>query len=369
MKKRVIYFTIIMVIFSLSSCKGKKDSDQQPPEYKTMILDTATAVVYTEYSTIIQSKSIVEIRPKVSGYLTKIAIDEGQWGNKGELLFKIDDSDFKQSVNAAKAGMQSAKANQDNAALEVRKITPLVEKGIISPFELETKKSNLQAAEASYNQAKANYENSLINLGYTSITSPITGVLGRIYVREGSLVGSSSQDPLTTVSSEGDVYAYFSYDEKNLNPIRREELKSGQYKPESQNIVELIQADGNIYQYKGKLESATGIIDRTTGSIQLKVVFPNPKFEILSGSSGILRFPATYHGYIVIPQSATFELQDKIMVFVVGPENKVSSRNVVVEGVSGKNYVIYQGLKKGDRIGTEGANKLKEDMIITPKDE
>lgn len=369
MRNFLISFILISVLIFVPSCKGKKSVTPAPPTYRTMVLDTTSAVVYTEYSAIIQSQSMIEIRPKVSGYLADIKVEEGTRVKKGDLLFKIDDADFKQDVNAAKAGMQSAKANEDNAELEVRKITPLVEKGIISPYELETKKSNYEAAKASYAQAKASYENALINLGYTSITAPTNGVLGRIYVREGSLISNSASDPLTTISSEGDVSAYFSFDEKKLAPIRKKMLDSGNYKPLMEPVVELINADGTIYGFKGKLESASGIIDRTTGSIQMKVIFPNPEMEILSGSSGVLRFPATYHGCITVPQSATYELQDKIMVFLVNQDNTVSSKSITVEGLSGLNYVVSDGLKKGDRIVIEGANKLKEDTVITPKDE
>lgn len=367
--RKLSFILVLASLIIIPSCKGKKAAAPVPPTYRTMLLDTTTAIVYTEYSAIIQSQSLIEIRPKVSGYLSDIAVEEGARVKKGDVLFQIDDADFKQNVNAAKAGMESAKANEDNAALEVRKITPLVEKGIISPYELDTKKSNYQAAKAAYAQAKASYENSLINLGYTTIKAPSNGLLGRIYVREGSLISNAASDPLTTISSEGDVSAYFSFDEKKLAPMRKKMLDSGSYQPIMEPVVELILADGDIYRYKGRLESASGIIDRTTGSIQLKVIFPNPNMDILSGSSGILRFPAEYNGCITIPQSATFEMQDRIMVFVVNSDNTVSSKSITVEGLSGLNYVVSDGLKKGERIVIEGANKLKEDTLITPKDE
>ncbi len=354
MRKVSFFLMSLTVVCALSSCNGKKAENTLPPTYRTMLLDTTTAVVYNEYSAVIQSESVVEIRPKVSGYLTEIAVEEGTMVRQGDLLFKIDDADFKQNLNAAKAQM-------DNAELEVKKVTPLVEKGIISPLELTTKRSNFDAA-------KAAYENAKINLGYTSITSPITGLLGRIYVREGSLVGVTSQEPLTTISSVGDVYAYFSYDEKNIAPRRKEKMATGSYDPEKQNIVELIRSDGEIYKHKGRLASASGMIDRTTGSIQLKVIFPNPDLEILSGSSGVLRFPVTFNGCISIPQSATFEIQDKIMVYVVDENNHVHGKSITIEGVSEQNYIVLEGLQRGERIVLEGVSKLKEDALITPQD-
>lgn len=358
------------LISSLSfvSCKSKTESVATPPEYKTSLLDTTTAVVYAEYSAVLQSESVVEIRPKVSGYLSRIAVNEGQWVKKGSTLFKIDDADYIQKVNSAAAGMESAKANRDNALLEVRKLTPLVEKGIISSFELETKKGNLKAAEAALLQAEAAHEDAKINLGYTTITAPTSGVLSRIEVREGSLVSPSSQSPLTTISGDGDIFAYFSFDEKNLAPLRRARFKNGEHNPAGKSNIDLILADGTEYTHKGKMESASGIIDRTTGSIQLKVVFPNPDNEILSGSSGVVKIPATYRGCITVPQNATYELQDKIMIYVVNQDNTVTRKIITIEGTSGKDYVVSSGLKPGDRIVIEGADKLKDGMSITPKD-
>ncbi len=366
--RRILIGMILVSSLSFVSCKSKTEAVPTPPEYKTRLIDTTTAVVYSEYSAVLQSEAIVEIRPKVSGYLAKIAVNEGQWVNKGTLLFKIDDADYIQKVNSAKAGMQSAKAKRDNALLEVKKLTPLVEKGIISSFELETKNGNLEAAEAALAQAEAAYEDAKINLGYTSITAPTSGVLSRIEVRVGSLVGPSNTARLTTISGDGDVYAYFSFDEKNLAPLRRAKFNSGEHNPTGKSNIELILADGHEYGHKGKMESASGIIDRTTGSIQLKVVFPNPDNEILSGSSGTVKIPATYSGCITVPQSATYELQDKIMIYVVNADNTVTRKIITIEGTSGKDYVVSGGLKAGDRIVIEGADKLKDGMTITPKE-
>lgn len=367
MRKHIVGLAILLTLLFVS-CKSKTETPQAPPAYKTAVLDTTTAVVYSEYSAVLQSESVVEIRPRISGYLTKIAVKEGQWVAKGTPLFKIDDADFVQKVNSAKAGIQSAIATRDNAQLEVNKLTPLVEAGIISPFELETKKGNLQAAAAALSQAEALYEDAKINLGYTNITAPISGVLGRIVVREGSLVSQSNNEPLTTISGDGNVNAYFSFDEKRLAPLRQKKFQNGQHNPVGKSIIELQLADGTIYQYKGKLESASGIIDRTTGSIQLKVVFPNPDNAILSGSSGVVRIPATYSGCITVPQSATYELQDKIMVYVVNEDNTVSRKTINIEGTSGKEYVVSSGVAAGDRIVLEGADKLKDGVVITPKE-
>lgn len=368
MRKYILGVTIILALI-LSSCKEKTSQKPVPSTYRTSVIDTTTAVVYAEYSAVMQSEAVIEIRPKISGYITEIAPREGQWVKKGTPLFKIDDADYVQQVNAAEAGVQSAKANRDNALLEVKKLTPLVEKGIISPFELETKQGSLAAAEAALLQAEASYEKAKINLGYTSILAPTSGVLSRIDVRAGSLVGPSNANPLATISGDGDIFAYFSFDEKSLAPLRRARFNSGEYNPAGKSNIELILADGTEYPHKGKMESASGIIDRTTGSIQLKVVFPNPKNEILSGSSGVVRIPATYKGCITIPQNATYELQDKIMVFTVNSDSTVTRKVITIEGASGKDYVVSDGLEVGERVVLEGVDKLKEGSKITPKDE
>lgn len=357
---------LAVVLFSALSCHNRTEKEEQTfPEYSTMRLDTATAVVYNEYSTIIQSNTSVEIRPRISGYLSKKYKKEGSLVKKGDTLYVIDDADYRQQVRAAKAAMEAAKSGVSNSSLEVKKLTPLVEKGIISPYELESAKIALESAKAQYDQAAANYENARITLSYTVIKSPINGVLGLNNFSVGSLLSPSSQEPLTVISGEGDAQAYFSFDEKRLAPIRREQLASGDYNPEK-NQIELILADGTPYRYKGRLSSASGIIDKTTGSIQLKVIFPNPDYSILSGSSGVLRFPLTYHGVITIPQSATYELQDRKMVFVVNEDNSLSRKSISVEGISG-NYYVVSNLSSGTVIVTEGVGKLKEGMIITPK--
>lgn len=356
------------ILSSAVSCNSEQTKGKaETPEYTVLTLDTTTAVAYIEYSTVIQSNTLVEIRPNVSGYLEKIAKNEGESVRKGELIFKIRDADFVASVNAANAAVKSAEAAEANAALEVRKLTPLVEKGITSPFELETAKMNYESAKANLAQAKANYENSLITLGYTEICAPVDGVLGRIYVREGSLVSPSAADALTTVSSFGDISAYFTFDEKNLSSQRHKMMFSDDMASRKKAAVELVLADGSLYQYKGYLERASGIIDRTTGSIQMKAIFPNPYNEVLSGSSGLLRFPLTYKGCIVIPQNATYELQDKTMAYVVNDDNTVTRKVIMIEGVSGQNYVV-SNLPRGTRIVVEGVDKLKDGMVIKPKE-
>lgn len=350
----------------LTACSGGNKPTQEAvvEEFSVKSLDTSTVTAYSDFSTVIQSQDVIEIRSRISGYVDKIYKKEGAYVKKGELIFQITDADYRQQANITKAGIQSANAQLDNATLEVQKLTPLVEKGIISPFELKSAASHRDAAQAGLEQAKAQYENALINLGYTQITSPVEGVLGIISVRSGSLVSNGSSEPLTTVSGLGDISAYFSVDEKLLIELR--EAVGQNPLDTKEGYVELILPNGAVYSQKGKLENASGIIDRTTGSIQMKVIFPNPKTEILSGSSGVLRFPKRYSGVIAVPQSATYELQDKIMAFVVDDQNTVKGVSLAVAGKTETEYVVTN-LQIGDKIVTEGVSRLREGQSIKPK--
>lgn len=354
-----------MAVFLVSCSQGDDGQKQDAPAYAVMTLDTLTAFAYDEYSTIIQSNTVVEIRPNVSGYLESIQKNEGESVVKGELLFQIRDAEFRQNVNAADAAVQSARANEAKTALEVSKLEPLVAKGITSNFELQTARINHDAAVAALGQAQANYENALVTLGYTTITSPVDGVLGRIYVREGSLVSPSQADALTTVSSYGDVSAYFSLDEKKFDMVRRM-VSEGSEHNLKKNVIELVMADGSMYRHKGRLELASGIIDRNTGSVQMKAIFPNPDNELFSGSSGLIRIPVSYSGCLVVPQSATYEMQDKTMVYVVNADSTVTRRVAKVEALAIEGYVV-SNLPAGTMIVTEGVDKLKDGVRIEPR--
>ncbi|MEG2471575.1 MAG: efflux RND transporter periplasmic adaptor subunit [Bacteroidales bacterium] len=360
-KIKVASAIVAAFIISISCSQNSNTVEQAAPEFEIKTLDTSNVTAYTEFSTTIQSEDVIDIKPRITGYVDKILKQEGSFVKKGELVLQIADADYREQVNAAKAGVQSATAQLDNSQLEVQKLTPLVEKGIISQFELKTAKSKLEASKALLDQAKAEYENALINLGYTRITSPVNGLLGIISVRVGTLV-SAGGEPITTISGLGNISAYFSIDEKLVLNLRN----NVEYDNTKEGYVELVLANGTTYSHKGKLISASGIIDRTTGSIQMKVIFPNPETEVLSGSSGVLRFKTNYIGVISIPKSATYELQDKVMAYAVNNDNTVKSVSLNIVGKTDNEYVV-DNLNIGDKIVTAGVTKLRDGQTITPK--
>lgn len=361
----------IAIAAIFNSC-GTSDSGQpaapQLGTYPVVTIDTATVTVYADFAGELRSGIVVEIRPRVSGYIDSICVNEGSPVRKDQLMFLINQDDLIENRNSAQANVTAAEAQVQNSELEVRKLTPLVEKGIISEFELDNAKSNLMASNAKQDYAKSQLKNAEIDLKYARIASPVDGVVGRIIVREGTLVSASTTEPLTTVSGSGDVSAYFSVDERTINDLLSEISGiSLQEKIAKLPPIELIQSDGTVYRHMGRPEVASGIVDMTTGSVQLKAVFPNQEGMLRTGSSGVVRIPATLHNAVLVPQKATYELQDKRMVYVLDTANTIRSRKIMTTAPTGHFFVVYEGLQRGDKVIYEGIDKMREGMKIIPE--
>ncbi len=359
MKTRSLLLLVLSLV--LAACGT---TEQQPTkkvaEYAAMTVDTSTAQIFTDFTAELQGEQVVEIRPRVSGYLDRIAVEEGSQVRKGQLIFKINEADFRAQLDAAIAQVDAAKAAVENAQLEIRKLAPLVEKNIISQYELTTAQANLAATKAQQRAAESNATNARISLSYTNITSPVSGVVGRIVVRAGTLVSSSQSEALATVSSEGPAAAYFSMNEKLLLELAAKSSTFGLTQGEAVKKippVNLILADGETYSETGQVEVASGIVDMTTGSIQLKATF----------LSAVVQIPRTVAGAVVVPQHATYDVQDRIMVYVVDSSGVVSSRAIEVAGTTGTSYVVSSGLKKGDVILTEGIDYVKQGDTVKIK--
>lgn len=269
-------------------------------------------------------------------------------------------------MKSAKASVEVAKAALNTQKLTVENKKELHKRQIISDFDLQTALDNLASCEAQLAQAKANLTNALEQLSYCTVVSPSNGVVGEIPYRVGSLVSSASTTPLTTVSNISEMYVYFSMTEKQLLEMTR---NSGNVKSAIAQMppVKLKLTDGTIYAYDGKVETVSGVIDQNTGSVSMRATFPNPKHELRSGGTGSILLPQVFSSSIIIPQSATYEIQDKKFVYVVGKANKVSQREIEVADVNdGTNYIVNSGLADGERIVAEGVNTLKNDMVIKP---
>ena len=338
------------------SCNGNKGQNDRrnPAKYTIEVISRADATVYTLFPVQIQSQDAIEIYPRATGYIQTIYVHEGDNVKKGSPILKISDSDYLQAVN-------STKAVYDNALLEVQKLRPLVEKDIISPFQLQTAQSNVEAA-------KAAYENAKINLSYTLITSPVSGVIGRISLREGSLLTAGITTLITTVASSGDVFAYFSFDEKLLLQLGDDTRASLKQKVAKLPPAELLLANGQTYEHKGKIVLGSSLIDPATGSLQMKGVFPNPDAVLRSGSTGAIRIPNVYKNAIIIPQKATYDIQDKKMVLTVDSDNIVHATTIKVFNNTSDSFIIESGLIEGDRIVLDGVGKVRDGEKIMIND-
>ena len=371
------FLSILAASVIIASC-GKNDKSAQAggapqvKEYKTLTLQPESATLNSDFPASIQGQQNIEIRPRVEGYIDKIYVDEGAVVKAGQPLFKISAPEYEQQVRTATASIKSAQADLSSAKLAVNKVKPLVEKGIISKYDLESAQYTYESAMANLAQANAALVNAKVNLGYTTVTSPVNGVVGSIPFRLGSLVSSNNADPLTTVSSIGNVYAYFAMNEKMLLNFTQNNSTGASLaqKIKSMPAVSLLLSDGSAYDEKGHIETVNGLINTETGTVNVRARFPNSKGIIRSGSSTTVQIPTFVKDAIIIPQSATFELQDKMFAVVLGKDGKTRNANIaVLENTAGNYYVVTSGLNPGDEIVLEGVASLKEGTEIKAKNQ
>ncbi len=372
-KKYIIASILGLSVFQ--ACKNEQPQ-QAPPPPSLPVVEVAQRdmVGYQSFPVSIEGKVNNAVRAKISGYITQVYVDEGQVVSKGQPLFKLETNVQAQDANAAKSGITAAKANitaaqaaVNAAQVEVDKLIPLVEKKIISNVQLETAKANLMRAEgqlaqakASHQQAQAAYSGVQANIDFGIVRSPISGVVGAINFREGSLVGPSDQTPITTVSEVGEVYAYFSMNEREyLDFLSETEGKNVKEKLKNIPEVELIMANDEVYSEKGKIQTVTGQINPQTGSIQFRASFSNKDGLLSNGNSGIIRIPKSYKNAIIVPESATFEQQGLVYLYKI---EKDTARSVKVEIIDkAHNFAILkEGVKPGDKVIAQGTGKIKD---------
>lgn len=360
---------VVLTIFLYGCGTGKAEMPQQQASpLPVLTLQSLPAVTYREYTASLEGKVNVEIRPQVDGYLAKIHVDEGAYVQQGQVLFSINDKPYREQLSNNSAALAAAVANEEKARLEVEKLTPLVENNVVSDVQLKTAKSGLQAAKAAVAQARAQEGNAKINVGFTQITAPVSGYVGRIPFKAGSLVGRGEALPLTVLSDVKEVYAYFSMSEIDFLHFSQEiEGKNVPDKIRHLPEVELVLADNNVYTSKGKIETVEGQFDKTTGAISFRAAFPNTEGLLRSGATGKVRIPRKLTDALVIPAEATFEVQDKRFVFTVGDSNKVTGKPIAVSGKSGGYFFVDKGLKAGDRIVYAGLDRLRDGAVVLPQ--
>lgn len=361
--------SLLTVGLALPSCGGgaKEGQAQQVAAvpYKTMTVSAGDRELEQSYSATIRGRQDIEIYPQVSGRLMKLLVNEGDVVRKGQTLFVIDQVPYQAALAQAKANVQAAKAALSTAKITFDAKQRLFNEKVISQIELETARNAYQSAEASLAQAKAMELNAQNNLSYTTVTSPADGVVGTLPYRQGTLVSASMPSPLTTVSDNNQMYVYFSLSEKALLDLTRK-YGSLEAAVKSMGAVQLKLSDGSLYDTLGKVESISGVIDRSTGASSLRAMFANPNHLLHSGATGSIILKHNYSNVIVIPQAATYQIQDKLFVYKV-VDGKATSTMVMVEPISnGTEYLVTEGLQAGDLIIAEGAGLVREGTPVAP---
>ncbi len=369
MKRYLKTIVIGSLSFAVLSC-GKKDQKQGangPIPYDVIQIPTQDVVGYSSFPTTLQGKVNSSVRAKISGYIVEVYVDEGTVVKKGQPLFRLETNILTQNADAAKAGIRTAEAQVNAAQVNVDKLIPLVEKGIVSNVQLETAKANLASAKGQLASAKAQYNSINANIDFSIIRSPIDGIVGAIAFREGTLVSPNDQSPLTVVSEDNEVFAYFSMNEKEyFNFLEKIEGKTLKDKLKNLPEVELKLANGATYQHKGKIETISGQINPTTGTVQVRAAFPNQEKLLSNGNSGTLLLPETHKNVLVVPESATYERQGKNYVYKV--ENDTAKEAIIQISNRVNNLAIIQsGVTKGETIIGKGLGTLRSGTAITPK--
>lgn len=364
MKQTFVNAALAVCCMAVVSC-GEAPRTMGPGEYAVLTVATTDREIPTTYSATIRGRQDIDIYPQVSGTISQLCVNEGERVAKGQTLFIIDQVPYKAALQTAEANVEAAKAGVATAQLTFDSKKELFAGNVISQFELTTAQNQLLTAQAQLAQAEAQRVNAANNLSYTVVKAPANGVVGTLPYRVGALVSASIPQPLTTVSDNSDMYVYFSMNENRLLELAR---TYGSMDNMLKNMpeVQLQLNDGSIYAHTGRIESISGVIDRSTGSVSLRAAFPNRDGLLHSGGSGSVIIPRSLKDRIVIPQVATFETQDKIYVYKV-VDGKAASALIDVEVSDGKDYVVRSGLTPGEVIVAEGVGLLREGTPIVAK--
>ena len=357
---------MLVVVVLIAACESKKpaaETEVAPPKVlpvtNVLMKDTN---LFREYVADIQAMQNVELRARVQGFLERIYVDEGQVVKKGQVLFKINDEEYRAELAKANANLESSIAEAKASELEVDRLKVMVEKKVISETELSVAEAKLKAVNARIEQSRWAKSNPELKLSYTAIRAPFNGIIDRIPFKVGSLIDHGTL--LTTVSDISEVFVYFNVSEGEYLEYVKSTVKESNGR---NSLVSLMLADGTLYAHDGSVETMGGEFQANTGSISFRARFPNPNSILKHGASGKIRLSNTVTDAIMIPQNAVFEIQDKNFVFVVDSTNQVRMRNFVPKTRFSHYYIVESGLKSGEKIVYEGIQEIRDGMRIIPK--
>lgn len=357
-------FSFLLISASLMGCREKEEDDEGLP-LPVITLKEQTAGKAFRYLGSIEGAEDVDIRPQVDGILEKIYVDEGDYVEKGQPLFKINQQPYMEDLKNAQANVELEKAKLRKAKTELDRLQPLIDNEVISEVQQKTAQADYEVAQSSLDRAQAQAANTRIKLNFTVIEAPVNGFIGRIPKSVGNVVKQTDSDPITVLSNVKEVFVYFSMSESDY--LYYERMKKDSTSRRMSNKVKLILADGSTYKLEGNVDAASGQIDRSTGSISLRARFQNPDTLLRSGNTGKIVMEQIFPKAILIPQSATMSVQDKRFVYTLRDDNTAERHEVEIEGRSGHNYIVKGStLKAGDRIVVSGINKITDGTKVKP---
>lgn len=348
----------------LTACgKEQPTKKNDSAQYRTMVVERSQQTLQQEYTARLQGQQIVEIRPQVQGTITRICIREGEQVKRGQTLFVIDQTPYEAALQVARANVSTAEARLATAELTMTNTRELHEQRVVGDFEMLTAQNSLREAQAALQLARAQELSARNNLSYTVVKSPVSGSASMIPWHVGSLVGSSISEPLVTVSDDSEVYAYFSVTESQAISLISQWGSLEQFVKQSPE-VSLRLATGTDYDQQGHIDAISGTVDRQTGAVTLRAVFANPQRMLHDGGTATVVVPQTIYDCIVIPQEATYELQNRVFAYKVVDGMTKSQPIEVYRLNNGRQYIVESGLEPGDTIIAEGAGLLREGIIV-----
>ncbi|KOS05732.1 RND transporter [Flavobacterium akiainvivens] len=361
----------VAVLALLYACSGNQNPatpTAQAVPVPVYNVTTHDAFTWQEYPVMLEGRTDVEIRPQVDGYLQSVFVDEGAFVKAGQSIFKIEDHRYREALNNATGSLNVAEAALINAKLEVEKLTPLVDGKVISEYQLKSAKAALKIAEGNKKQAEAAVASARINLEFTTIKAPVSGYITRLPKKQGSLVSAADPLPLTTLSDNAEVHAYFSVSEADFTKFRATyEGTTLNEKLSHLPALSLVLPDNTEYAQKGRIDMVDGQFNKTTGAITLRASFPNAQGLLRAGNTGKVKLGLPHAGAVLVPQASTVELQDKIFVYTVDKANKVAKTPITILGKSGNDYLVKDGVKAGDRIVYKGFEGLQDGVTVAPE--
>jgi len=353
-----------MLSIALASC-GIEEPTVKNSSFETITVEKSDIELPYKFSARMKGSNDVTITPQVSGQLMKICVAEGQQVNKGQTLFIIDSRNAQLDLEAAQANLQAALAQENSAKLEYESNKNLFEKKIVSSYMLNNSENAYKQAQAAVAQARSAVNRAKVDLGFCTITAPVSGVIGGIPVRSGDQVSPMTE--LTMVSGNTTMYAEFSVTEAIVEAMVQEGIKADELKNYIASLPEatFVMKNGTEYPHKGRVISLTGVVNDATGSLTAKVSFPNPDGHLYSGIQGTIVMPFAEKGVIVIPQFAVVRLQDRAQVYKVQSDSTATAVEVTTQDTgNGKDFIVTSGLNVGDQIVTTGANNVAEGQKV-----